>query len=311
LTCVQSEVLQTVVDEFANLSSETTNAFIFKENGETVASDRVTTEDQTKSVVTSFTNLSLQSDIIGGLENLSIRGATSQIQVAAIENLYLATVSSREADPKIINSLTHVLVPTIVKLLNQQITKEEQLTEEKLEIPKEPEIELKEEEAPFDEIPQAPEVEITEESVDEIIKEPEVEFMEHEEPADDAVLSEEESTMDDSSEEESSSEPLLPEPPINQLMVEKIKGFRAPADTVRVDSEVIAKWTELYDEKELLISIQTLEGKETTCKFKPLKDSRSNAKGIIQIPEKILQILEVTKGQLVMVSPEIDTSGER
>jgi len=311
LTCVQSEVLQTVVDEFANISSETTNVFIFNENGETVASDRVTTEDQTKSVVTSFTNLSLQSDIIGGLENLSIRGATSQIQVATIENLYLATVSSREADPKIINSLTHVLIPTIVKLINEQITKEEQLAEEKLEIPKEPEIELKEEEAPFDEIPQAPEVEITEESVDEIPKEPEVEFMEQEEPADDAVLPEEESTMDDSSEEESSSEPLLPEPPINQLMVEKIKGFRVPADTVRVDSEVIAKWTELYDEKELLISIQTLEGKETTCKFKPLKDSRSNAKGIIQIPEKILQILEVTKGQLVMVSPEIDTSGER
>jgi hypothetical protein len=77
-----------------------------------------------------------------------------------------------------------------------------------------------------------------------------------------------------------------------------------------VDSEVIAKWTELYDEKELLISIQTLEGKQTTCKFKPLKDSKSNAKGIIQIPDKILQVLQVTKGQLVMVRPEIDTSGE-
>jgi len=289
-------VLQTVVDEFANLSSETTSVFIFNENGETIASDRVTTEDQTKSVVTSFTNLSLQSDIIGGLENLSIQGATSQFQIAAIENLYLAMVSSREADVKIIDSLTHVLVPTIVKLLNQQLTKEDQLAEESLEIPKEPEIELKEEEAPVDEIPQELEIEATEE----------------EEPVDDAVLPEEESTMDDSSsEEESSSEPLLPEPPINQLMVEKIKGFRVPADTVRVDSEVIAKWTELYDEKELLISIQTLEGKETTCKFRPLKDSRSNAKGIIQIPERILQILEVTKGQLVMVSPEIDTSGER
>ena len=289
-------MLQTVVDEFANLSSETTSVFIFNENGETIASDRVTTEDQTKSVVTSFTNLSLQSDIIGGLENLSIQGATSQIQIAAIENLYLAMVSSREADVKIIDSLTHVLVPTIVKLLNQQLTKEDQLAEESLEIPKEPEIELKEEEAPVDEIPQELEIEATEE----------------EEPVDDAVLPEEESTMDDSSsEEESSSEPLLPEPPINQLMVEKIKGFRVPADTVRVDSEVIAKWTELYDEKELLISIQTLEGKETTCKFRPLKDSRSNAKGIIQIPERILQILEVTKGQLVMVSPEIDTSGER
>ena len=302
MTCVPSEVLQTVVDEFANLSSETTNVFIFNENGETIASDQVTTEDQTKSVAAGFANLSLKSDIIGGLENLSIQGATSQIQVARIENLNLATVSSTEADPKIINSLTRFIVPTIVKLLNQPMIKQEQPSIEEQPIKEELEIPA--------EIPQEPEIEITEESVDEVTKEPEVEFIEQEEPVDESVLTEEEPAMDDISEEESSSEPLLPQAPINQLMVEKIKGFRVPADIVRVDSEVIEKWTELYGERDLLVSIQSLEGKETTCKFKPLKDSRSNAKGIIQIPDKILQVLQVTKGQLVMVSPEIDTSGE-
>ena len=295
-------MLQTVVDEFANLSSETTNVFIFNENGETIASDQVTTEDQTKSVAAGFANLSLKSDIIGGLENLSIQGATSQIQVARIENLNLATVSSTEADPKIINSLTRFIVPTIVKLLNQPMIKQEQPSIEEQPIKEELEIPA--------EIPQEPEIEITEESVDEVTKEPEVEFIEQEEPVDESVLTEEEPAMDDISEEESSSEPLLPQAPINQLMVEKIKGFRVPADIVRVDSEVIEKWTELYGERDLLVSIQSLEGKETTCKFKPLKDSRSNAKGIIQIPDKILQVLQVTKGQLVMVSPEIDTSGE-
>jgi hypothetical protein len=177
-------VLQTVVDEFANLSSETTNVFIFNANCETMASDRVTTEDQTKSVIASFADLSHQLDIIGGLENLTIRGATSQIQITTVENLYLAMVSSREVDAKIIDSLTHVLVPTIVKLLNQQITKEEQptseeqLAKEELEIPQE--------------IPQEPEIEVTEE----------------EEPVDDAVLPEEEPVMEDGSEEELSSEPL-------------------------------------------------------------------------------------------------------
>jgi len=294
LTCVQSEVLQTVVDEFANLSSETTNVFIFNANGETMASDRVTTEDQTKAVFASFADLSHQLDIIGGVESLSIQGATSQIHIATVENLYLAMISSREADAKIIDSLAHVLVPTIVKLLNQQPTKEEMEIPQELEITEEepieesvlPEIEPDEESA-------LPEVETVEESV-----------LPEEEPA------EEEQEMNNNFEEKSSSESLFPEPPVNQLMVEKIKGILVHADTVRVDSEVISKWNELYGKKDLLVNIQTLEGKETTCKFKPLKDARSNAKGIIQIPEKILQILQVTKGQLVIVSPTMETLGD-
>jgi len=287
-------VLQTVVDEFANLSSETTNVFILNANGETMASDRVTTEEQAKAVFVSFADLSHQLDIIGGLESLSIQGATSQIQIATVENLYLAMISSREADAKIIDSLAHVLVPTIVKLLNQQPTKEEMEIPQELEITEEepieesvlPEIEPDEESA-------LPEVETVEESV-----------LPEEEPA------EEEQEMNNNFEQESSSESLFPEPPLNQLMVEKIKGILVHADTVRVDSEVISKWNELYGKKDLLVNIQTLEGKETTCKFKPLKDARSNAKGIIQIPEKILQILQVTKGQLVIVSPTMETLGD-
>jgi len=288
-------VLQTVVDEFANLSSETTNVFIFDANGETMASDRVTTEEQAKAVFVSFADLSHQLDIIGGLESLSIQGATSQIQIATVENLYLAMVSSREADAKIIDSLAHVLVPTIVKLLNQQPTKEE------MEIPQE--LEITEEEEPIEESV-LPEIEPEEESALPEVEPVEESVLPEEEPA------EEEQEMNNNFEQESSSESLFPEPPLNQLMVEKIKGILVQADTVRVDSEVISKWNELYGKKDLLVNIQTLEGKETTCKFKPLKDARSNAKGIIQIPEKILQILQVTKGQLLIVSPTMETLGD-
>jgi len=103
-----------------------------------------------------------------------------------------------------------------------------------------------------------------------------------------------------------SSEPLLPEPPVNQFMIEKIGGLLVSADTVRVDSEVIAKWNDLYGDKQITqVHIETLEGKTTTCKFKPIKEKNCNAKGIIQIPEKILQALQTSKGKLVMVKPVI------
>ena len=102
---------------------------------------------------------------------------------------------------------------------------------------------------------------------------------------------------------ESLPEPYLPEAPTTQFMIEKIGGLLVPSDTVRIDSEVIENWQNLYDKKTFTaVSIQTLEGKTVTCKFKPQKD----AKGIIGIPDKILQTLQSSKGKLVIVKPVIE-----
>lgn len=270
MTCNQSEVLQTVVDEFSNLSIETKNIFIFRNDGETIAKNHVTTEDQTKTFITNIANIPLQTDIIGiigSLENLTIKAVNGQLNLTTMDKLCLTTVSSKKVNPKILNSLTHVLIPTIVDLLNQQSTDGHQ------------------------EIQELP---------------PTLQTLPEEEPVEEVVLSEEEPEMDSNFEPESPMEPLLPKPPINQLMIEKIKGVLVSSDTVRVDSEVIESWTELYGDKVLSINIQTLDGKTTSCKFKAVKESKSNAKGIIQIPEKILQTLQASKGQLVMVKPEIE-----
>lgn len=101
---------------------------------------------------------------------------------------------------------------------------------------------------------------------------------------------------------ESPREPYLPEAPTTQFMVDKIGGLLVPSDTVRIDSEVIGNWQSLYDKKTFTaVSIETLEGKTVICKFKPQKD----AKGIIGIPDKILQSLQSSKGKLVIVKPVI------
>jgi hypothetical protein len=109
-----------------------------------------------------------------------------------------------------------------------------------------------------------------------------------------------------------SSEPILPEPPVNQFMVEKIGGLLVPCDIVRVDSEVIAKWHDIYGDKEITqVHIETLEGKAIMCGFKPIKEASNNGKGIIQFPEKVLQALQTSKGKLVIVKPVITSQGEK
>jgi hypothetical protein len=112
------------------------------------------------------------------------------------------------------------------------------------------------------------------------------------------------------SEPEVASESLLPEPPVSQLMVENLQGFRGllgSNDDVRVDSAVIDHWKSLYGDKKIEeVDVETLNGKTTRCKFKSIKGSKYDGKGIIQMPEKIQLTLQTKKGELVMVKPVVE-----
>jgi len=96
-------------------------------------------------------------------------------------------------------------------------------------------------------------------------------------------------------------EPILPTAPVHQFMVEKIGGLLVPSDTIRIDGDVLANWDKLYEGKLIeYVIIETLKMKTLKCKFKPIKE-KNTTKGIVQFPEKILQTLDVSKGELVMI----------
>ncbi len=266
-----STALQTIINEFKNITPEITNTFIFKKNGEIVASTETSSEDQNKKLISAFNDIADQAETIGGIKTLTIQGADSQLSITSMNNRYLVNVSSRAADEKMVKMLTSVIVPTVVKLVDQIST------------------------LSGNELPQA--------------KNPEVKPIEEIVPPDkQTTQSEPISDMSASF----SSEPMLPEPPVNQFMIEKIGGLLVPCDIVRVDSEVIAKWHDIYGDKKITqVHIETLEGKAIICGFKPIKKASRNGKGIIQFPEKVLQVLQTSKGKLVIVKPEITRQGEK
>ena len=271
MTEAYSNALQTIINEFKNIIPEITNTFIFKKNGEIIASTETAAEDQNKKLITAFNDIADRAENIGGIETLTIQGANSQLSITSMDNRYLVNVSSRAADEKMVKMLTRVIVPTIVKLVDQIS------------------------ELSGNELPQAKNREVK--PVEEIVL-PDGQTMQSE-PIPDMSTS-------------FSSEPMLPEPPVNQFMIEKIGGLLVPSDIARVDSEVIAKWHDIYGDKEITqIHIETLEGKAIICGFKPIKETSHSAKGIIQFPEKIMQALQTSKGKLVIVKPEITRQGEK
>jgi hypothetical protein len=98
----------------------------------------------------------------------------------------------------------------------------------------------------------------------------------------------------------------LPEPS-NQLIVDTLGGLLVRGDTVQIDMEILNQWSEYYDGAQINeVEIASFNGNSTVCKVKPIKDSKMEGKGIIRIPERACQDLDVKKGELVKVKPLLE-----
>lgn len=110
-----TEALKTIIDEFKTLSPDIASTVVFKLDGETLAASEGATPEQTQMLITSLNRLT-HTGCIGGLEKLSVQDVNSQVSVAAVGDVYFATVCSRMGDQKVIKSITQVIAPTAIQL---------------------------------------------------------------------------------------------------------------------------------------------------------------------------------------------------
>ncbi|KON32157.1 hypothetical protein AC478_01050 [miscellaneous Crenarchaeota group-1 archaeon SG8-32-3] len=282
--------LKSSLQEIQNACPDVTSTFIFK-NGK-ILSQENTNEENAIQTVAAYDTIAERTDIIDGLENITIQSAEGKVNITAINDIHLATVSSNEADEKYVNTLTRILIPIVIKLV-EQIQPVSKDNETIIIDQSEPEEDTAEET-----------VVETEETSDEIAED--IKNYQPNETEIETVTTE----LDEETEEaepEVNYEPLLPEPPVTQLIIENLKGFRVPSDTVRVDEEVITQWNELYSDNKIdEVEVEAMNGKTTRCKVKPIKKSKDAGKGIIKMPEKIQLSLEAAAGELVTVKPAVE-----
>jgi hypothetical protein len=296
---VYSFALKSTLQEIQNICPDVSNTFIFKD-GKLVAQDETTPKKTVNQTLDAFTAITEKADSLGNLNAVTIQGTNGQANIACMNDFYLTTISSKEADEKYVNTLTRILVPTVIRLLEKihpAQSGDEALTTVTPE-PDEPEIE--EDEVSEDYIAEDLEDEVVEETAEQTEDEEENEMPEEET----ATTEDEEEQFE---EPEIDTEPMLPEAPVTQLIVENLSGLLVPSDTVRVDQEVTSHWNELYGDKKISeVEVEALSGKTTRCKFKHIKKSKDSGKGIIKMPEKIQLTLETSEGALVTVKPIVE-----
>ncbi len=293
---VYTLALKSTLNEIRNVCPDITSNFIFKDE-KILAKDQNTEEETATQTMNAFNKITENADIIGGLETVTIQGVEGKVNIATMKDLHLTTVSSKEADEKYVNTLTRVLIPIVIKLV-EEIQPASMETEPITSV----------DEAITAVEPEPVEEEVTEEIADEPEPEEAEEAVNYEpEELDEEAAMRKLYEDTEPAELEVDNEPLLPEPPVTQLMVENLKGFRVPSDTVRVDEDVIAQWNELYSDKKIdEVEVEALNGKTTRCKVKIIKKSKDAGKGIIKMPEKIQVALEIAAGELVTVKPVVE-----
>jgi hypothetical protein len=260
---VYTFALKNTLNEIRNVCPDITHTFMFTDDGEILATDENTHEKTIIQVVDAFDGILEKADKIGGVECITLEGSDGRVNVSCIKDIYFAIVTSKKADISYVNTVTRVLIPTVLKLLEKICP-----TPLKNTSPQ-PKIE-----------PEIPMVENLQQPTEEKPKETE--------------------------KRQTEPESLLSESPVNQLIVENLGGLLVPSDTVRIDSEILSQWEKLYEDRKIEeVEIETFDGKTARCKVKPIKDSKYEGKGVIQMPEKIQLALEIKKGELVRTKPII------
>jgi len=294
---VYALALKSTLEEIQNACPDVTNTFIFKDYDILAKTKNVSdvTATQTRNA---FNDIAEKADVIGGLESITIQSAEGKANIAAMKDFHLTTVSSKQADEKYVNTLTRVMIPLIIKIVEEIQSALPETTTNYDEATPTVEPEPVEEEEVTESLEESAEetVDEAEDYMNEQPEEPEEEtpaFQMPEEP--------------EPVELEVYDEPLLPEPPVTQLMVENLGGLLVPSDTVRIGKDILDQWKELYSDKKINeVEVEALNGKSTRCKFKQIKKSKDSGKGIIKMPEKIQVTLETASGELVTVKPVVE-----
>jgi predicted regulator of Ras-like GTPase activity (Roadblock/LC7/MglB family) len=266
---VSSFVLRNTLTEITNAYPNIQSIYLFKEDGDFISGEERAQEEAAVHTIDALDEVLEKAKALGGLESISLEGTKGTVNVSRVNDFYLVTVVPEKADLKYISVFTNVLLPTVLKLLDKiaPVLNRNSLSETESEEPR-----------------VRPVIKPDEESAEEAAEKHE----EHEAA-------------------EAGPEKILPEPQVNQFIVENVGGLFASSDTVRIDCDTLSQWTELYEDKKIEeATVETFGGKSVRCKLKPLKNAKLEGKGIIQIPEKIQQTLDTRKGELVRVKPVIE-----
>jgi len=109
--------LDNALTEIKKAYPDIKNSFIFTKNGTVITGDQEADEKNINNILESFENLKEKTKTIGNLKSFHITAKNGKLTLSKIKDMYLLLATSKHADKNHIYSITHVIIPTILKTL--------------------------------------------------------------------------------------------------------------------------------------------------------------------------------------------------
>lgn len=115
---VYATALRNTLTEIKKIYPDINHSFIFTKHGVIVARDEESVNIPTEKAVHLFQSIAEKAVAVGGLHTLLVKGNQGKVYISCVnEMLYLAMTTPEDADTTYLNSVTQVIVPTILKIL--------------------------------------------------------------------------------------------------------------------------------------------------------------------------------------------------
>ena len=132
--------LSNAVTEIKRAYPEINNSFIFTKNNETITGETETDRTTVKSIQEALQAIKEKSQVIGDVKSFQVYGKNANLTVTNIEDVYLVLETSQKMDTTQIYSITHVIIPTILRTLENFTSPHLQSTTPSPAMSSEPEI---------------------------------------------------------------------------------------------------------------------------------------------------------------------------
>jgi predicted regulator of Ras-like GTPase activity (Roadblock/LC7/MglB family) len=109
--------LKNALTEINNICPDVSHSFIFAEDKVVATGDSEPDEETMKKTIDSFQSVAEKADSIGSLKAFCVNGNKGKIILFGVNGMYLALAASENADTTYLHSVTRVIIPTVLKLL--------------------------------------------------------------------------------------------------------------------------------------------------------------------------------------------------
>jgi len=305
-----NSALRNALVEIKNACNDLNWSLILTQNGAVISSEDSTAESNMTKTADSFQALAEKAKAIGGLANMLVNGENGKIYASSLNDMYLIAGLSKDADLVYFRTITNAVLPTIIKILDNLTSSD--LTPAPLKptpsvsYPPPPKPTPVTPISPFSPVtPTISELKIENE------EEKERETEEFKYPTNDEELREEPPSLNTDKNQETETHHQIETAPSQQLIVDRFSGLMVKSDQVQLDADVLKRWSALLNGAEISeVEVESFSGKSLRCRVKVITDSKLEGRGLIRIPEKACQSLEVRRGELVRVKPVIPEASD-